>query len=59
MVGLAKDGLLDFAAEAVAGGEAGDVEGAPVVQAALADQDVVDVRRHLRAHAPTCLHTAL
>lgn len=49
MVALAKEGLLDLALHAVTGGQAVDVERAPVVNAALAYQDVVDVGRHLRA----------
>ena len=49
MVALAKEGLLDLALHAVAGGQAVDIERAPVIDAALANQDVVDVGWHLRA----------
>lgn len=50
MVALAEEGLLDLDLHALAGGQAVDVERSPVINAALANQDVVDVGRHLRAY---------
>ncbi len=56
VVALAKEGFLDLALEAVACGEAVDIEGSPMIQVTLANEDIIDVRWHLCAHAQADHH---